>query len=122
MKKITLIASAALLAVGVTSNASAGAFTIQSCPGEYEFAALKCGWDWHGYYKVKNFTTTAYDYYEAPEPGSPCLAALAELTSPQALGMQDCKQYSSWWLEESPGNALTDTHLLKRCVEDLGVC
>jgi hypothetical protein len=115
MKKITLFASAALLAIGFAANASA-----QDCvDGYYEFAALKCGWDWHGYYKVKKFTTTAYDYYEPPEPGSPCLAALAELTSPEALGYQDCKQYSPWWLKESTGNALTDTHLLKRCVTNV---
>jgi hypothetical protein len=112
MKKITLFASAALLAIGFAANASA-----QDCvDGYYEFAALKCGWDWHGYYKVKKFTTTAYDYYEPPEPGSSCLEALGVFLSPAALGCTPTHKYSPWWLKESTGNALTDTHVLKRCV------
>jgi hypothetical protein len=122
VKKIALFAAAALLAVGITSNANAGGLIMQSCPSEYEYAALKCGWTWHGDYVVKGFDTTATHYYTPPAPWSSCLEALSDLTSPEAEGCWSTYEYSPWWLEESPGNALTDTHLLKRCVTEISPC
>jgi hypothetical protein len=118
MKKIALFASTALLAVGITASASAQ----DGCEGWYEFAALKCGWTWHGDYVVKGSTTTATHYYTPPAPWSSCLEALSDLTSPEVEGCWSTYEYSPWWLEESTGNGLTDTHLLKRCVTEITIC
>jgi hypothetical protein len=103
MNKIALCVSAALLAVGVTASANAGGNTMQSCPGYYEYAALKCGWTWHGDYVVKGFDTTD----SITPPWGSCLEALAELQAPNAG--------PGGWILTSTGNALTDTYILRRC-------
>jgi hypothetical protein len=108
MKNIAFLASVALVAVGIASNANAGGMDLQSCPGA-TYVALKCGWTWHGEYVVKGFDI----YYEGPPDsieapkGAPCLEALAELQAPNAG--------PGAWILTSAGNALTDTYILRRC-------
>jgi hypothetical protein len=106
MKKIALLSSLAMLALGFTLTPEAPAQA--QC---YKVTnVLQCGWNWHGYYLVKNFTTTYEDEYD-PERGDYC----ADVLNDNYFG----NEYKDWYLKSSTGNSLTDTYVFYR-VEDCG--
>jgi hypothetical protein len=93
MKKLALLAAVAMVAIGTTSAANA----TQECTT----AALRCFWDFHGNYLVKNYTDSNEYVNPSVYKGDNCVDALELLQSSY-----------DFELETSAGNALTDTHIL----------